>query len=150
AHSYVANSKPDGYTVYPVGGSTLASSLALFKTPPIDPLKELEPLGTLLKQGCLVAEAAKSPLQTPPRPTAFLKEKKEKASYSTATVPGTVLAELYKSIAGLQIVQVNYKTMGDSLNDLMAGTIDVAFSDAAYTLREMKNGRMRTLAISTP
>src|SRR4051812_20300088 len=34
AHSYAAKAKPDGYTVYPVGGSALAASQYLFKTPP--------------------------------------------------------------------------------------------------------------------
>ena len=149
AHAYVANSKPDGYTVYPVGGSTLASSMHIFKKPPIDPLKDLEPVDTLLKQGWLVVVDAKSPFKTLPDLTAFLKEKKEKASYATATVPGTVTGELYKNLAGLQMVQVNYKTIGDSLTDLLAGNIDVMMADAAYTLREMKNGRLRALAITT-
>jgi len=149
AHAYVAHSKPDGLTVYPVGGSTLASSVHLFKNPPIDPLKDLEPIGTLLKQGWLVVVDAKSPHKTLPELTAHLKQKKGNASYSTATVPGTVLGELYKNIAGLETVQVNYKTIGDSLNDLLAGGIDVAMADAAWTLREMKNGRVRALAIST-
>jgi tripartite-type tricarboxylate transporter receptor subunit TctC len=149
AHAYVANSKPDGYTVYPVGGSTLAASMHIFKTPPIDPLKDLEPVGTLLKQGWLVVVDAKSPYKTLPELTAHLKARKEKASYSTATVPGTVMAELYKHIVGLQTVQVNYKTFGDSLTDLLSGTLDVGFADAAYTLREMKQGRLRPLGIST-
>ncbi len=149
AHAYVAHSKPDGLTVYPVGGSTLASSVHIFKNPPIDPLKDLEPVGTLLKQGWLVVVDAKSPFKTLPDLTAYLKQKKGNASYSTATVPGTVLGELYKNIAGLETVQVNYKTIGDSLNDLLAGNIDVAMADAAWTLREMKNGRVRALAIST-
>jgi tripartite-type tricarboxylate transporter receptor subunit TctC len=59
------------------------------------------------------------------------------------------MGEMYKNLAGLQMVQVNYKTMGDSLNDLMTGTLDVAFADAAYSLREQQNGRMRILAVST-
>src|SRR6478672_9013069 len=44
AHSYVAKAKPDGYTVYPVGGTALAASLYLFKNAPVDPLKDFDPL----------------------------------------------------------------------------------------------------------
>jgi len=149
AHAYVANSKPDGYTVYPVGGSTLASSVHLFKQPPIDPMKDLEPINTLLKQPWLLTVAGISPFKTVQEVTAHLKQKKDKASYSTATVPGTTMGEMYKAIAGLQMVQVNYKTAGDSLNDLMNGTLDVAFVDPAYALREQINGRLRILAVST-
>jgi len=43
AHTYVAQSRPDGYTVYVVGGTTLGSSLHVLKNPPIDPLRDLEP-----------------------------------------------------------------------------------------------------------
>ncbi len=149
AHAYVANSKPDGYTVYPVGGSTLAASMHIFKTPPIDPLKDLEPISLLLKQGWLLTVAGNSPYNNVRELTAALKAKQGKASYSTATVPGTLMGELYKSIAGVDITQVNYKTFGDSLNDLNTGVIDVGFADAAYTLREMKNGRLKALGIST-
>jgi tripartite-type tricarboxylate transporter receptor subunit TctC len=149
AHAYVANSRPDGYTVYPVGGSTLAASMHIFKQPPIDPLKDLEPVGLLLKQGWLLTVAGNSPYNTLAELTPALKAKGEKATYSTATVPGTLMGEMYNNIAGLKLVKVNYKTIGDSLNDLNTGVIDVAFADAAYTLREMKNGRMKALGIST-
>lgn len=149
AHSYVAKSKPDGYTVYPVGGSSLASSMHLFKQPPIDPLKDLEPVGTLLKQAWLVLVDAKSPFKTLPELTAHLKAKGEKASYSTSTATGIVVGELYKSIAGLKMVQVNYRTVGDSLNDLLNGNIDVMMGDPGFGLGQIRADRLRALAVST-
>jgi tripartite-type tricarboxylate transporter receptor subunit TctC len=149
AHTYVAKSKPDGYTVYPVGGTALAASLYLFKNPPTDPLKDFEPLTALIKQPWVLIVDAKSPFKTLPELTAFLKEKKNKASYSTSTTTGIIVGELYKSIAGLETVQVNYKTIGDSLNDLLSGTIDFAMADAAFSLGQIKNGRVRALATSS-
>jgi tripartite-type tricarboxylate transporter receptor subunit TctC len=149
AHSYVTKSKPDGYTVYPVGGSALASMMHLLKQPPIDPLKDLEPVGTTLKQGWLVLVDAKSPFKTLGDLTAHLKQKGDKASYSTSTATGIVTGELYKSVAGLKMVQVNYKTIGDSLNDLLSGNIDVMMGDAGFGLGQIRNGRLRALAVST-
>jgi tripartite-type tricarboxylate transporter receptor subunit TctC len=149
AHTYVAKSKPDGYTVYPVGGTALAASLYLFKNPPTDPLKDFEPLTALIKQPWVLIVDAKSPFKTLPELTAFLKEKKNKASYSTSTTTGIIVGELYKSIAELETVQVNYKTIGDSLNDLLSGTIDFAMADAAFSLGQIKNGRVRALATSS-
>ncbi len=150
ANTYVSKAKPDGYTVYPVGGASLAASVHLFKQPPVDPLNDYEPVGTVLKQGWLLVVDAKSPFKTLPELTAYLRQKKGNASYSTATTNGTVMGEMYKAIAGLETVQVNYKTIGDSLNDLLSGTIDFAMADAAYSLGQIKNGRIRALAISTP
>lgn len=149
AHSYVAKSKPDGYTVYPGGGSTLSAMKHLFKDPPVDALKDLEPVGTLLKQGWLVLVDAKSPFKTLPELTAYLKQKGDKASYSTSTVAGIVTGELYKSIAGLKMVQVNYKTVGDSLNDVLSGQVDVMMADPGLGVGLIRNGRMRALAVST-
>ncbi|MGZ3409173.1 MAG: Bug family tripartite tricarboxylate transporter substrate binding protein [Xanthobacteraceae bacterium] len=149
AHSYVAKAKPDGYTVYPVGGTALAASLYLFKNAPVDPLKDFDPLTALLKQPWTLVVDAKSPFKTVPELTAYLKEKKNKASYSTATTTGTIVGELYKSIAGLETVQVNYKTIGDSLNDLQSGAVDFAMADAAFALGQAKNGNVRILAVSS-
>jgi tripartite-type tricarboxylate transporter receptor subunit TctC len=149
AHSYAAKAKPDGYTVYPVGGTALAASQYLFKNPPVDPLKDFEPLTALIRQPWVVVVDAKSPHKTLPELTAYLKEKKNKASYSTATTTGIITGELYKSIAGLETVQVNYKTIADSLNDLSSGSIDFAMGDAAFALGQQKQGKVRILAIST-
>jgi len=150
AHTYVAKSKPDGYTIYPVGGSALASSVHLFKSPPVDPLKDFEPVGTLLKQGWFVAVDARSPFKTLPELTAYLKTKGGKGSYATSTATGTVMGELYKSMAGLETVQVNYRTMPDALNDLLSGTIDFLASDAPFTMAQSRAGKVRALATSTP
>lgn len=149
AHSYVARSRPDGYTVYPVGATSLAASLYLFKNAPVDPLKDFDPLTALLKQPWTLVVDAKSPFKTLPELTAYLKEKKGKSSYSTATTTGIIVGELYKSIAGLETVQVNYKTIADSLNDLQSGSIDFAMADAAFALGQARNGNVRILATSS-
>lgn len=149
AHSYAAKAKPDGYTVYPVGGTALAASQHLFKTPPVDPLKDFNSLTALIRQPWVLVVDAKSTHKTLPELTAYLKEKKNKASYSTATTTGIITGELYKSIAGLETVQVNYKTIANSLNDLLSGSIDFAMADAAFALGQQKQGKVRILAIST-
>ena len=149
AHSYAARARADGYVVYPVGGSTLAASLYIFKKPPVDPLKDFEYIGTLIKQGWFVVVDAKSPIKTLPELTAFLKQKKDKASFSTATTIANVMGKMYKQIAGLEAVQVQYKTIGDSLNDLLSGNIDFMLADAAFMLGQVNAGRVRVLAIST-
>jgi tripartite-type tricarboxylate transporter receptor subunit TctC len=107
ASTYVSKSKPDGYTVYPVGGSALASSVHLYKQLAFNPVNDFEPVGTVLKQGWLLVVDAKSPFRTLQELTAHLKQKKDKASYSTATTNGAVMGELYKTHAGLETVQVN-------------------------------------------
>jgi tripartite-type tricarboxylate transporter receptor subunit TctC len=149
AHTYVAKSRPDGYTVYVVGGTTLASSVHVLKNPPIDPLRDLEPIGTILKSPWVMDVDAKSSFNSVAALTAYLKEKKDKASYGAFSTTGQVMGELYKSLAGLEMVQVLYKSPGDALNDMLGKSIDVMFADVGFTLGQMQNGKVRPLAVST-
>ena len=149
ASTYVAQARPDGYTVYFVGGTTLASSVHTLKTPPIDPLKDLEPIGTVLRSPWVMVVDAKSPFNTVAALTAHLKERKDKASYAAFSTTGIVMGELYKSVADLQTVQVLYKTPGDALNDMLGGNIDVLFADPGFVRGQVENGKLRALAVST-
>ncbi len=92
----------------------------LFKNPPVDPLKDFEPLTALIKQPWVVVVDAKSPHKTLPELTAYLKEKeKTRRPIRRRQPPESSPVSCYKSIAGLETVQVNYKTIADSLNDLV-------------------------------
>ena len=92
---------------------------------------------------------AKSPFNTVSQLTAHLKQKRDKASYATFTTTGSVMGELYKSAAGVEMVQVLYKSPGDALNDMLGGIIDVTFADVGFTRGQMENGKVRPLAVST-
>lgn len=107
ANVYTANSPPDGHVVYLTAGSGLAAGLHLLKNPPIDPRRDLEPVGTILKSPWVMAVDAKSPSTSVEQLTAYLKQKGDKASYAATTNVGVIMGELYKSAAGLQMAQVN-------------------------------------------
>ncbi len=148
ANTYVARSKPDGYTIQLLGLSSLAGSMYMMKDPAVDPEKDFEPIIAPLVQPWVLLVDARRPWKTLPELTAYLKEKKDKASYSSATPMAVVMGELYKADAGLQMVQVNYKAIADSMNDLLSGQIDIALADAAFSLGQIKNGQVRALATS--
>ena len=116
---------------------------------PIDPLKDLEPIGTVLRSPWVMVVDAKSPFNTVAALTAHLKERKDKASYAAFSTTGIVMGELYKSVADLQTVQVLYKTPGDALNDMLGGNIDVLFADPGFVRGQVENGKLRALAVST-
>lgn len=149
AQTYVAKSRPDGYVVYIVGGTTLASGVHLFKEPPIDPLRDLEPITTLMRSPWVMTVDARKPFKTLPALTAFLKEKKDKASFGAFSTTGIVMGELYKAAADLQMVQVNYRAAGDALSDMLGGSIDVLFADVGFATGQTLNGKITPLAVST-
>jgi len=149
AAEYVAKSKPDGHTILFSSGNAMASSPYLFKNPPYNAIKDFQLFGTVLNQPWMMLVDAKKPWKTVADLTAYLKEKGDKGSYATATPIGTVMGELYKSVAGLETVQVNYRAIADSLNDLLSGSIDVIMGDPVFGAGQIASGRLRALAVST-
>jgi tripartite-type tricarboxylate transporter receptor subunit TctC len=147
---YVARAKPDGYTLYITGGTALAASGFLFKNQPVDVAKAFDTVATLSKQPTLLVVGANSPARALPELTAILKQKGEKGTYGTAFPSARVLGALYKQAAGLQAVEVQYRTSKDWVNDLNSGTIDFAFIDGVVSGVGLgKEGRLRILAGTT-
>jgi len=149
ATEYVARAKPDGLTVLVHGGSSLAANMHLFKNPPVDAGKAFEIVGTLMRQPVLLVVRGDSPLKSVAELTAEMKKKGDKGTYGTAFPTARVAAALYKERAGLQTVDVAYKTSADWVNDLNSGAIDFAVVDTVFGLAQAKQGRMKVLAAST-
>jgi len=76
-----------------------------------------------------------------------MKLKGDKASYAIANPTSKVLGALYKEKAGLQSVEVAYRTGADFLNDLYSGNIDYAIPDNIQAIAQQRSGRMRILAV---
>jgi tripartite-type tricarboxylate transporter receptor subunit TctC len=76
-------------------------------------------------------------------------KKGDKATYASAAPPGTIMGEIYKQRTGVKAVEVNYKTAPDSLNELLNGRLDYGMHDPVFSLSQMREKRLRILAVST-
>ncbi len=150
AAEYTARAKPDGYTIHIHAGSSTAANFWLFKKPPINPEKDLQVVATLNQQPFMVVVAAKSPYKTLGELTEAMKKKGDKASYAESNTTGKVMGELYKQATGVKAVDVPYRTANDSLNDFASGVIDYGMMDPVFALVQAREGRLRSLAVSTP
>jgi tripartite-type tricarboxylate transporter receptor subunit TctC len=150
AAQYTARAKPDGYTIYVHSGTSTAANMSLFKAPPIDVVKELQTTSFINKQAFMFVVANDSPIKDLKELTAMLKEKGSDASYATAATSGKVLGEVYKQIAGVEPVEVNFKDANDSLNDMLSGAIDYGVHDPVFALSQAKEKRLRILASGSP
>jgi len=146
---YVSRSKPDGYTIFVHAASAVAASMHLFKKPPVDVSKTIQVAATINQQPFVLVVGAKSPYKTVAELTAAMKEKGAKASYSTTAPNGTVMGEIYKARTGVQAVEVIYRSGPDSLNELLSGKIDYGMMDPAFSLPQVREGRLRALAVSS-
>jgi tripartite-type tricarboxylate transporter receptor subunit TctC len=149
ATEYVARSKPDGYTIMIAGSDVFGSPLYLFKKPPFDPRKDFIYVSPLVSQGFILTVTADKPYKNVAELTAAMKAKGDKASYPTTNNPALILGEAYKKSAGLNTVQVGYKTSADFLNDMMSGTLDWVWADPVFGLARIREGKFKPLAVST-
>ena len=149
ATEYVARSKPDGHTLYPFAGTTVAASMHLFKNPPVDVGKAIRVAATTSNLAFMLVVDVNSPYKAVAELTAAMKQKGERASYAVAANPGRIMGAIYKNAAGLDALEVQYRTAPNSLNEMRTGKLDYGLHDPIFALAQQREGRLRVLAVST-
>ena len=149
ATEFTARAKPDGYTIYVHAGSGIAANMHLFKNPSVDAAKARQVAATINKQPFMLVVDPSKPWKTTQELTAYLKQKGDKATYATSNPPGVVMGALYKTIVGLNPVEVSYRTAQDALPDFASGQIDFGALDPQFASTQAKAGKLRILAVSS-
>ena len=147
AAEYVARAKPDGHTIFTHAGNTMATLKHLLKNPPFDPATAVQVAATINRQAFMLVVDAKRPWKNVAELTAAMKEKGEKATYGASANIGLIMGALYRELAGLKAVEVQYKSAPDSLNDLASGALDFALYDPVVAIAQANNGRVRILGV---
>jgi len=151
ASELVAHAVPDGYTLL---GCGIAHTLAPFlrKSLPFDTAKDFAPLtATAVFANVMVVGAAR-PWRTVGELIAQAKADPGKLTYGSSGVGSTLhlSMELFKSMAGIDIVHVPYKGGSPSINDVVAGNVQMTFEGTSVLLPLIQAGRLRALAVTTP
>jgi len=145
----VAKAVPDGHTIYMCAPSLVVNA-TLYSKIAYDPLRDFAPVTLLASaQNVLVAYpgfAAKSLKDV----IAIAKSKPGQINYgsSGSGTSGHLLMEMLRTQAGIDIVHVPYKTIGQTTADLISGQVSMWFPTVAGTLPHIQSGRMRALAVS--
>jgi tripartite-type tricarboxylate transporter receptor subunit TctC len=149
AARYVVESKPDGFTLYVHSGSATAGNMHLLKNPPFDVRTALKPVASISRAPFTLVVAANHPAKNVRELTEILKKKGANASYGAGSTSAKIMGELYKLKAGLETVEVNYRTSVDSMNDLLSGRLDFSSFDAAFARSQERENRIRILAVGS-
>ncbi len=149
ATEHIARAKPDGHTIMIHGGTALSANMHLFRKPPVDVAKAVQIAATTHRQSTMLVVDPSKPWKDVAELTAAMKEKGEKGSYAISNTIGKVMGAIYKKQAGLNAIEVPYKSTTDTLNDLKSGAVDYAFHDNTSSIAYERQGRARILAIST-
>ena len=145
----VAKAAPDGYTIY-ICAPSLVVNVALYSKVPYDPLRDFAPVTLLASSNnVLVAYpgfAAKSVKEV----IALAKARPGQVVYGTSGsgTSGHLLMEMLRTQAGIDMLHVPYKAIGQTTADLIRGQISFWFPTIGGTLPHIQSGRMRALAVS--
>ena len=144
----VAKSAPDGYTLV-MTDTSIAVNPSL-RPLPYDTLKDFEPVSLLATAPVILMANPKVPATTLPEFVALAKAQPGKLNYASGgNGASTHLGgELFKLVAGIDIVHVPYRGTGPAMNDLVGGHVDVMFSGISSAKPFMDAGTLRAYAVT--
>ena len=147
----VAKSAPDGYNMVMGHAGPFVSAVTLYaKTLPYDPLRDFEPI-TLVATGVTVLVTHLNlPVSNAKELIALAKQKGD-LTYGSAG-NGTIshlTGELLKSVTGIPLQHIPYKSAGNALTAVLAGEVQVSFLSPLTAHSQLKGGKLKALAVSS-
>ena len=146
----VARSEPDGYTLFVTAASIIVLNPMLYKKLSYDP-KDFRMLALITDLPVVMEVHPSLPVKTVAEFVAFAKQNPGKLNFGSAGTGGTIhlAGEMFKQIAGIDMVHVPYKGAGPALTDLLSGNIQVMFDTLSTALPPVKAGLLRPLGVSS-
>lgn len=150
ATEIVARAQPDGYTVLMGTQGTMASNQYLYKSLRFDPARDFVAAQGLVAIPNVLVVNSRLPYQSVKDLVAAGRANPGKLTVSSAgNGTGTHLAaELFQAQAGVRFVHIPYKGSAPSINDLLAGQVDMTFDYPVSTLAQIQAGKLRALAVT--
>ncbi len=147
---FVADAAPDGYTLLLASSSTHGSNAAVYKKLPYDPVVDFTPI-TLIETIPGVLSVTKSfPADDMAGLIKELQAKPEAYTYASSGAGGlgNLAMELFKSIAGVNVLHIPYKGAGPAFTDVISGEVAMIWEPIAAELPFIRNGQLKPIAIA--
>ena len=142
----VAKAAPDGLTFLMGGASANAANPSLYKTLPYDPVKDLVPVVRFGLLPFVLLVNPSVPVKSVPEMIDYAKKNPGKLAYATPNSATLVGMETFKRSAGVDILQVPYKSSPQAMLDLVAGQVQVLIADFATAMPHVRSGKARVIA----
>jgi tripartite-type tricarboxylate transporter receptor subunit TctC len=145
-----AEATPDGYTLLYSAASGLIIAPLLHADAGYDPLKSFAPVALVGATSLILVVNPSLPVKTVPELVAYAKANPGKVNFSSGGIGVLphLIGEMFKARAGIDIVHVPYKGGSPSINDVMAGNVQMTFEATSVLLPLIKVDRLRALAVT--
>jgi len=147
----VAKSPPDGYTILMGAVATHAINPTLYASIPYDAAKDFIPVTQVASTPNVLVVNPSIPANDVREFIAYAKAHPGKLNFGSGSTgsAGHLAGELFKTMAGVDMTNVQYKGAAPAMNDLIGGQIQLMFDNLASSLAQVRAGRIRALAVTT-
>jgi tripartite-type tricarboxylate transporter receptor subunit TctC len=146
----VVRATPDGYTLLLVSPPNTINA-TLFEKLNFNFIRDIAPVASIMRTPGVMEVNPAFPAKTVPEFIAYAKANPGKITLATAGIGGFghVSGELFKMMAGVDMVAVHYRSAPPALTDLIGGQVQVTFDAVASSVEHIKAGTLRALAVTT-
>jgi tripartite-type tricarboxylate transporter receptor subunit TctC len=146
----VVRASPDGYTLL-LASNTNAINATLYDRLNFDFLRDILPVAGIVRFPLVMVVNPSVPAKTVPEFTAYAKANPGKINLGSPGIgtPPHVAGELFKMMAGVDLVHVPYRGGGPVMTDLLGGQVQVLFGSTSLTIEQIRAGKLRPLAVTT-
>jgi tripartite-type tricarboxylate transporter receptor subunit TctC len=149
--AYVANAKPDGYTILLGANSTFVLNPALMPKVPYDAAVDFDAIGKMGTLGLALLVNPQVPAKNVAELIALIRTNPDKysyASYGNGTTSNFAGA-MFNSVTGLNVMHIPYKGSTPAMNDTIGGQVPMAYDTILATTPQHNAGRVRALAVTS-
>ena len=151
AAEIVARSAPDGYTMLLGNNGILAINLSLYPRIGFDPVKDFAPVVLIASQPNILVVNPSVPVESVKALVALAKSKPGQLNYASpgAGTTGHLAAELFKTLAGVNMFVIPFKGGGPAVLAVISGECQFTFATALSVQPQIKAGKVKALAVTT-
>ena len=145
---FAAKAKPDGYTIL-LGQSSIAISPSLYKKLDYDSTKDLVPISLVARMPFMLLVRPSLPIKSLKELVEYAKANPGKLNYSSSGMGSSaqLASELFKSLAKVDIAQIEYKDAGQMVLALLTGEADIVVVGPSASMAQIQAGKLRALAV---
>lgn len=146
----VVRAAPDGYTLLFASNSAAASNVALLKSIPYDPAKDLSLIAGIGEAALVLMVRSDHPARTLDEFIDFARQRPSKLNGGYGSSSSQISIAMLNKLAGIDTLLVPYKGIPLAITDVIGGSIDFTFVDTNNALAQVKGGKLRALAVTSP
>lgn len=146
-----AKAAPDGYTIVMGNSGPNAVIPNLVKNVPYDPIKDISPISLVASAANLLVVPQSAQANSVSELVQLAKSKPGQMTYASGGngQASHLAAELFKLMAGINVIHVAFKGSGPAVLDLVGGRVDMMFSNIPSAMPQINGGKIRALAVTS-